>query len=184
MSRGPLDLDSTRLSVLGPLARTVRDAAAFLDAVASRSPATRIRPPPLPPGETFLGWCDRDPGRLRIGRYLESPIAGVSSTRRCARAWEQASALLGRLGHEVRGRRRRRYPPESVPYFETVWAVLGRHAAACPPSREATLRAADPAPARRAGGRDLGAEYADAMAHAQRAARGGSLAATAHSTPC
>jgi len=63
VSKGPLDLDSSRLGVLGPLARTVRDAAAFLDAVALPQPGDPDPLPPLPAGQTFVRWCDRDPGR-------------------------------------------------------------------------------------------------------------------------
>src|SRR5699024_6266328 len=77
LSTGPLDLDSSRLSVMGGLARSVRDAAAFLDAVAVPQPGDPDPAPPLPRGETFLAWCDREPARLRIGRYLDSPMTGA-----------------------------------------------------------------------------------------------------------
>ena len=104
VSRGPLDLDSTRLSVLGPLARTVRDAAAFLDAVAVPQPGDPDPLAPLPPGERFLGWCDRDPGRLRIGRYTDSPIEAELDPQVRA-AWEQASDAARRSRPRGRGRR-------------------------------------------------------------------------------
>src|ERR1700712_76422 len=45
ISRGPMDGDAVGLSVLGPLARTVRDAAAFLDAVAGPMPGDSIWAP-------------------------------------------------------------------------------------------------------------------------------------------
>jgi amidase len=119
VSKGPNDLDATRLSVLGPLARTVRDAAAFLDAVARPMPGD---PDPLAaPAETFLSSCERDPGRLTVGRFIDSPMRGeVDEPVRAA--WEQASALLAGLGHEVLDTAAP-LPGDAVPLFETVWSV-------------------------------------------------------------
>lgn len=121
VSKGPLDLDATRLSVYGPLARTVRDAAAFLDAVAIAQPGDPDPQPPLPAGETFLGWCERDPGQLRIGRYLDSPIESEVDPQVRA-AWEQTAVLLTSLGHEIVDVAAP-VPPAAVPAFEAVWAV-------------------------------------------------------------
>src|SRR4029079_5973701 len=70
VSRGPLDFESARLAVFGGLTRRAGAAAAFLDAVAIRQRADPDRAPGLPPGETFLGWCDRESGRMRIGRFI------------------------------------------------------------------------------------------------------------------
>ena len=121
VSRGPLDVDSAGLGVLGPLARTVRDAAAFLDAVAGPMPGDAYWASPLPAGQTFLGACDREPGRLRIGRYLQSPIpADVDPQVRAA--WESASRLLADLGHEIVDIDAP-IPPEAISAFETVWSV-------------------------------------------------------------
>jgi amidase len=135
VSKGPLDLDSSRLVVYGPLARTVRDAAAFLDAVAIAQPGD---PDPLPPpAETFLNACERDPGRLRIGRFIDPPIETEIDPQARA-AWEQASALLERLGHDVVDIDAP-VPSEAVPAFETVWAVSA-HIAPVQPGREPELR--------------------------------------------
>ncbi|MDT4894276.1 MAG: amidase, partial [Pseudonocardiales bacterium] len=121
VSRGPVDLDVTRLSVLGPLARTVRDAAAFLDAVAGPQLGDPDPLPALPAGESYLDWCEREPGRLRIGRFIDAPMSdGVDPD--VFAAWEQASLLLSSLGHEVVDVPPP-MPPESVAAFETVWAV-------------------------------------------------------------
>jgi amidase len=138
ISRGPLDFDSTGLSVMGPLARTVRDAAAFLDATAVPQPVDLAWAPPLPAGESYLGWCDRAPERLRIGRYLQPPIAGAEIDVECRTAWEFASVLLESLGHEVIDIAMP-MPEAVIPAFETVWAVS---AASAPmdPGREAELR--------------------------------------------
>jgi amidase len=138
ISRGPLNADTTGLSVLGPLARTVRDAAAFLDATAVPQPGDPHWAPPLPAGESFLQWCDRTPGRLRIGRYLQPAIADAEIDRECRTAWEFASLLLESLGHEVIDIAMP-MPKEVVPAFETVWAVS---AASTPlePEHESVLR--------------------------------------------
>ena len=138
ISRGPLDADSSGLSVLGPLARTVRDAAAFLDATAVPQPGDPHWAPPLPAGESFLAWCDRTPSRLRIGRYLQPPIPGAEVDIECRTAWEFASVLLESLGHEVVDIPMP-MPPAVIPAFETVWAVS---AASAPvdPAREALVR--------------------------------------------
>ena len=70
VSSAPFGSEITGLGTNGPLARTVRDAAAMLDAMAGPVLGDPAWAPPLPPGETFLGAADRAPGRLRIGRYL------------------------------------------------------------------------------------------------------------------
>jgi amidase len=138
VSRGPLDADSSGLSVLGPLARTVRDAAAFLDATAIPQPGDPHWAPPLPSGESYLGWCDRVPGRLRIGRYIEPPIPGAMVDPECRTAWENASALLESLGHEVIDIGLP-IPPQTIEAFETVWSVAS-HGAPIDQERESELR--------------------------------------------
>jgi amidase len=137
VSRGPLDFDAARLGVFGPLARTVRDAAAFLDATAVAQPGDPDPLPALPSGESFLGWCDREPGPLRIGRYVDSPIESELDPQVRA-AWEQCSELLAGLGHEVIDITAP-LPPDAIPAFETVWAVS---AASIPvdPARTSELR--------------------------------------------
>jgi amidase len=174
VSRGPLDMDSARLSVLGPLARTVRDAAAFLDAVAFPQPGDPDPAPPLPPDETFLGWCERDPGTLRIGRYRHSPIE-TDLDPQVRAAWEQASTLLDSLGHRVEDVAPP-LPPDSVPYFETVWTVLAA-SWPMPPEQEGMLRPLT-RHLRERGAAISGAEYATALGTLNVLARR-ALAATA-----
>jgi amidase len=122
ISGGPLGADSSGLSVLGPLARTVRDAAAFLDATAITQLGDPHWAPPLPAGESFLQWCDRAPERLRIGRYLQPPISEAEIDHESRTAWEFASVLLESLGHEVIDIAMP-MPEAVIPAFETVWAV-------------------------------------------------------------
>ena len=99
ISEGPLVPDLAGLGVNGPLARTVADAALLLDVMAGNFPGDMYTQPPLPPGETFLGYASREPGRLRIGRTLQNAVDGAEVHPDCVTAYEQASALLasGRL---------------------------------------------------------------------------------------
>jgi amidase len=123
VSRGPTVGDVTLLSVLGPLARTVEDAAALLDAMAVPCPAEPVIAPPLPAGQSFLDHARREPGRLRIGRYADSPLPGVELALECRRAWEDTAALLARLGHDVTDTTAPFDPEVLVPHFEVLWAV-------------------------------------------------------------
>jgi amidase len=99
----------------------VRDAAAMLDVMAGRA----VGDPFWAPEDTrpFLEACDREPGRLRIGRFAEPVIADATVDSECLTAWDDASRLLESLGHEVVDIE----PPmsrDAVPVFETNWAVL------------------------------------------------------------
>ncbi len=175
ISRGPMDIDSTRLSVLGPLAHTVRDAAVFLDVTAGPQPGDADARDPLPAGESYLGWCERDPGTLRIGRYIDSPIAAEIDPEVRA-AWEQLSTLLAALGHEVEDVAAP-LPVEAIPLFETAWAVSAA-SAPVPPDREHLLRPLTRF-LRAKGQAVSGTQFANALAGlAQHARRG--LAASAH----
>jgi amidase len=80
------------LSVNGPIARSVMDAALFLDA------ATTV---PGPEGE-FVAAAARDPGKLRIAlsTKVPTPLPTRVGKQQLA-AVDQAGALLRDLGHEV-----------------------------------------------------------------------------------
>ncbi|MGI8627314.1 MAG: amidase [Geodermatophilaceae bacterium] len=125
ISSGPLGADTTGLSVHGPLARTVRDAAAMLDVMAGMAPGDPYWAPPLPDGETFLSYADRDLGRLRIGRYLESGMPGAEVDPEVEKAWLEASAVLEYLGHEVEDLSMPPLTTKVVANFETVWSLSG-----------------------------------------------------------
>ena len=125
ISSGPLGGDTTGLSVHGPLARTVRDAAAMLDAMAGMAPGDPYWAPPPPHGETFLSYADRNLGRLRIGRYLDSGMPGANVEPEVETAWQGASALLELLGHEVEDLPGPPLTTKVVDDFETVWSLGG-----------------------------------------------------------
>ena len=120
ISGGPVAPDINGLGSNGPLARTVRDAAALLDAMAGPMPGDPHWAPP--PDRSFLSTCDEEPGRLRIGRYCDNGMLALGLDPQCAAAYESASALLVELGHEVEDVPPP-FDPSLVPYFEILWAV-------------------------------------------------------------
>ncbi len=167
ISNGPVDVETHGLSVQGPLARTVRDAAAMLDAMTGSLPGDRFWAPPLADGETFLGHADRDPGRLRVGRYSQ-PANGTVPDEACLRALADVSSKMQQLGHDVIDID----PPfdGAVPgFFNTIWGVqsLDRQVAA---EDEPRLRPVTRA-WREYGRRISGADYAAAVAGLLRATR-------------
>jgi amidase len=82
--------------------------------------------------------CDRDPGRLRIARFIEPVITDTDVDPECVRAWEGTAELLDSLGHHVEDVAVP-LPPEAVAVFETCWAVLTALSTA-PPGRDDQLR--------------------------------------------
>jgi amidase len=132
ISNGPLVPDLLGFGVDGPIARTVADAALLLDVMTGNFHGDMYTLPPLPPGESFLGHSQREPGRLRIGRTLQHPIPGAEVHPDCMQAYEDASSLLASLGHEVEDIAMP-LGPDIVPFFETIYHVY------------ATLTPVDPA---------------------------------------
>ena len=136
ISGAPMYGDPVGLATPGPLARTVRDAAALLDVMAGRRVSDPSwAPPPL---GSFLAACDRDPGRLRVARFITPVITDSAVDPSSQTAWEEASTLLAGLGHDVVDIDVP-LPPEAVPTFELCWAVLTALSPA-PPGREHQLR--------------------------------------------
>ncbi len=133
ISNGPLMGDINGLATNGPLARTVRDAAALLDAMAGPMPGDPHWAPP--PASTFLAACDSEPGRLRIGRYRDNGLLAQGLHPECLTAWESASALLEELGHDVEDMDAP-FDPGLVPSFEVVWAVSAAGVPVAPAAEE------------------------------------------------
>jgi len=136
ISGSPMYGDPVGLATAGALARTVRDAAAFLDALAGRRPGDPFWAPEQP--ETFLEACGREPGPLRVARFLEPVIADADVDPEVVAAYENASRLLESLGHEVEDVPVP-LPRAAVADFETCWAVLTALSSA-PPGKEHLLR--------------------------------------------
>jgi amidase len=138
ISASPMYGEITGLAASGPLARTVRDAAALLDVMAGRA----VGDPFWAPTEAapFLAACDREPGRLRVARFATPVIADTEVDPECLRAWEDASRLLASLGHDVVDLEPP-MPRAAVPVFETSWAVLTALSTVdLPPESKARLR--------------------------------------------
>jgi amidase len=93
------------LAVYGPIARSVRDAALFLDATAQTPPAQG----------TFAEAAARVPGRLRVA-VSTKPILPQPIDARELAAVEQTAELLRSLGHEV-VQRDPDYPPWLGPHL-------------------------------------------------------------------
>ncbi len=137
VSAGPVGNDWSGLAVDGPIARTVRDAAALLDVMAVPMPGD-IRPLPAP-ATSFVQATQRDPGRLRIARWSGTHLPGIEPSAEAIEAWEAASALLASLGHEIVDIQNP-FPRELETQFNVIWSS-GIAAAPIPPEAESLLRA-------------------------------------------
>lgn len=138
VSAAPLHGDVSGLSCSGPLATTVRDAAALLDAMAGPAVGDPTWAAPLPTDETYIGWAERAPGRLRVGRFSAPPIGDGGVDPDVLEGYERASRLLADLGHDVEDVELA-LPPATLGVFETVWSV-GAASWPLDPAREPDLR--------------------------------------------
>lgn len=86
------------LVIEGMLARSVRDSAATLDAIAGPMPGDPYSAPP--PSRPFRDEVGAAPGRLRIG-FLDRTPGGQSIDPECVAAVAGAARLLADLGHTV-----------------------------------------------------------------------------------
>ena len=136
VSNAPMGDSVGELAVNGPLARTVADAAALLDALAGALPSDLFRAPT--PATSFLYATRQDPGKLRIGRTRTPFISDVTVAPEVIDAYEQMSVLLEGLGHDVIDVELN-VPDTLVPHFETLWSTA---AASIPlnPNQEQLLR--------------------------------------------
>jgi amidase len=100
ISEGPVIGDNmSGLTVELVVSRSVRDAAAILDAVHGPAPGDPyVAPAPLRDYAEELG---ADPGGMRIGVMEQPPVAGMESHPDCVEAVREAAALLESLGHSV-----------------------------------------------------------------------------------
>jgi amidase len=104
------------------LTRSVRDAAAILDAVHGPAPGDPYAAPaPVRPYAQEVG---ADPGRLRIGLMTEPPGGQFATHPECVAAAEDAATLLEQLGHDVE----RSYPsdlddPSYIANFLVRWTT-------------------------------------------------------------
>ncbi|HUD80273.1 MAG TPA: amidase [Streptosporangiaceae bacterium] len=131
ISQGPLMPDLVGLSTDGPLTRTVADAALLLDAMTGNHPGDMYTQPALPHGESFLSYAGREPGRLRIARSLTTVVPGAEVHPDCVTAYEDASALLSSLGHDVE-EIDLPFSQDAVPSFLALWYAMATLAPIAP----------------------------------------------------
>jgi len=79
--------------------RSVRDAAAFLDAIHGPAPGDPYAVPP--PARPFLDEVGADAGHLRIGVLTRPPGGQFEAHPACVAAAQDAAKLLAELGHHV-----------------------------------------------------------------------------------
>jgi amidase len=120
VSSAPVSAEISGLATNGPLARTVRDAAALLDAMSGPAPSDWLWAPP--PATSFLAACDDVPTGLRIGRYSTPVVGDALAHPDCIAAFEAATALLIELGHTVVDHVPT-FNDDLVPSFETIWSA-------------------------------------------------------------
>ncbi|HET6449213.1 MAG TPA: amidase [Conexibacter sp.] len=89
------------LTCIGPLARTVDDAALLLDVLAGNRPEDLHQPPPPP--EPFADAAGREPGRLRIALSTKIPwsVAPATLDVQVREQVERLARTLEGLGHHV-----------------------------------------------------------------------------------
>lgn len=120
VSPAPYVSGSLELSQSGPLSVTVRDAAAFLDAIAGYEPGDAHWP--APPERPFLDEVGADPGRLRIGFTAEPPIPHELDPRVVAVARAAADALA-ELGHDLVETTPAWSDAQTLHYFAYLWSL-------------------------------------------------------------
>ena len=86
-------------AVIGPMARTVADAAALLDVIAGYATGDAWWAPP--PSRPFAVEAAQPPGVLRVGATAEPFVSGIIVDAAPLRGYEAAMWLLADLGHGV-----------------------------------------------------------------------------------
>jgi amidase len=120
VSNAPYVSGSLGLGTSGPIARTVRDAAALLDVMAGYEPGDQYVAPP--PERPYLEECEREPGRLRVAVTVTPPVS-VPVDPECAAAAHGAGQLLSELGHDVFDATPPWHADEEMIEFVRVWQV-------------------------------------------------------------
>ena len=120
ISPAPYGSGSLGLGTSGPLARTVRDAAALLDVMAGYEPGDfYVAPAPERP---FLAEAGEDPGRLRIAVTTDPPV-DVPVDPACRAAVAAAAVLLGELGHDVIEATPAWRTDDAIEQFTRIWQI-------------------------------------------------------------
>jgi len=105
-----------QLGLEGPVARTVGDAALFLDAVGAIGPGELWRQPPWAPDAHRAAARRPPPGRLRVGLLTDPGTDEATAHADCLQACAEAAQALQALGHEI--------VPLVLPPALRIWALL------------------------------------------------------------
>lgn len=120
VSNGPVSDGVGDLVTIGPLARTVRDAAALLDVMSVPFIGDPYRAQTQ--STSFLAATDSPPGTLRVGVFTEPMVGVTPPTAEVVAAVAATASLISELGHVVE-----QIAPlmtaADVPHFEVVWAA-------------------------------------------------------------
>ena len=120
VSPAPYGSGSLGLGTSGPIARTVRDAAALLDVMAGYAPGDfYVAPEPERP---FLAEADLAPGRLRVAVTTTPPI-DVPVDPACREAVRVAAELLAELGHDVVEATPDWRSDDAIDQFTRIWQI-------------------------------------------------------------
>jgi amidase len=120
VSPAPFTSGSLELSQAGPLSVTVRDAAAFLDAIAGYELGDAHWTPE--PERPFLDEVGADPGRLRIAFTTEAAIPFPVDPL-LVQATRGAADALAALGHDVVERTPPWVDERALPAFAKLWQI-------------------------------------------------------------
>jgi Asp-tRNA(Asn)/Glu-tRNA(Gln) amidotransferase A subunit family amidase len=120
VSPAPYGSGSLGLGTSGPIARTVRDAAALLDVMAGYAPGDFYVAPE--PERSFLAEADLPPGRLRVAVTTTPPI-DVPVDPACGEAVRVAAELLAELGHDVVEATPDWRSDDAIDQFTRIWQI-------------------------------------------------------------
>ncbi|MBA3841287.1 MAG: amidase [Actinobacteria bacterium] len=120
VSPAPYTSGSLELSQSGPLSVSVRDAAAFLDAIAGYEPGDAHWA--APPQRPFLAEVGADPGRLRIA-FTAEPAVPHPVDPRVVSVMRSAADALAALGHDVVERTPPWVDEELLQVFAQLWQL-------------------------------------------------------------
>ena len=95
---GPFQ-DEWGLSIQHVVSRSVRDSAAILDATAIPTLGDGVIAPTI--GQPYMDAIEKDPGKLRIGIWAESPREELEIDPECQQSAFDTAKILEGLGHEV-----------------------------------------------------------------------------------
>jgi Asp-tRNA(Asn)/Glu-tRNA(Gln) amidotransferase A subunit family amidase len=120
ISPAPYGSGSLGLGTSGPIARTVRDAAALPDVMTGHEPGDfYVAPAPERP---FFAEAGEDPGRLRIAVTTDPPV-DVPVDPACRAAVAAAAILLSELGHDVIEATPAWRSDDTIEQFTRIWQI-------------------------------------------------------------